>query len=70
MYVAIYKESSNNTGVKLILDAKTDSDAKREVRKIVSDGYRNSASASVELSDGKCYVARNKHGRAVFSATA
>lgn len=65
MYAAIYNESANSSAVKLQLDAKTDRDAKREVRKAVSDGYRNMTFASVELSDGKCYTVHNKHGRVV-----
>lgn len=49
----------------LTLDATTDAEAMAEIDAIVADGYRNEQWASVELADGRSYIANNLHGQAV-----
>lgn len=64
-YSATYAHSSTDTPGKLALDAKTDDQAKSEVRDFVRTGYRNGTWCCVELSDKSYYSAHNSHGRVV-----
>ena len=64
-YVARYAHSDTDTPADLVLSAKTDAEAIEEIKKLVSDGYRNGTWANVGLSDGSVFACRNSHGAAV-----
>lgn len=61
-YVARYVENHSSRAIDLVLDATDDTAAIAEVREIVRAGYRNEASAAVDLSNGRVYTAVNRHG--------
>lgn len=63
-YIARYTQTSTSNTVELTLDATNDAEAVREVRRLVSDGYRDEASCQVDLTDGRTYGASNRHGTA------
>lgn len=63
-YIARYTQGTTTSTTDMRLDAITDEQAMAELRKIVESGYRNETHASVELSDGRLYGARNEHGTA------
>lgn len=54
----------NSTVGTLTLKADNDQDAIAEINALVSDGYRNETGARIELSDGRGYIATNRHGEA------
>lgn len=65
-YQMVYGHTSNDcTPGHLTMDATADSDAVSDLLDFVKGGYRNETWASVELSDGRSYVARNVRGGAV-----
>lgn len=64
-YTAKYGHSNNDAQGRLNLDATDDASAMAEVDGFVAAGYRNGTWATIELSDGSAYTARNEHGRAV-----
>lgn len=64
MYTAKISHFEGSPGI-LELDATTDEQAKAEINKIVSDGYRNGTTVSTTLANGDAYIATNKHGEVV-----
>ena len=63
-YTAIFAHSDGDTPGRMELDATTDDAAKAEVKAFVASGVRNGTWCNVELSDGRTFGARNKHGDA------
>ncbi len=68
-YTALHADSDNDLPGDLDLQATTDAEAVAEVNKLVAEGFRNSAWASIELSDGRGYIASNQDGKAVGQYT-
>jgi hypothetical protein len=48
----------------LTLKATTDTEAIKEIREFVAEGYRNETWAAIELADGRFYNVRNVRGEA------
>jgi hypothetical protein len=69
VYKMTYAHGESDTPGTKTLQSETDAQALMEVRKFVFDGLRNSAWASLELSDGRTYAARNVRGRVMGQFT-
>lgn len=63
-YSMLYAHSNNDIPGSLVMDATTDEEAVKAVKKFVSDGYRNGTWASVDFANGSVYVCNNRYGEA------
>lgn len=59
-----HADHETDTPGDLTLEADTDAAAVQQVRELVEQGFRNTAWASTQLKDGRCYIAHNIHGEA------
>jgi hypothetical protein len=62
-YRISYRNGCNDTPGVMCVALENDQAAMDMVTRHVGDGFRNEASASVELSDGTYFVAWNQHGK-------
>ena len=59
-----HADNEHDTPGTWTLEAPNDAAAVQQVRELVEQGFRNTAWASVQLKDGRCYIAHNTHGKA------
>lgn len=67
-YEVSYWDNPSDMPRDLVITAYSRRDAIRQVRKLVSDGYRGQSGASLDLGNA-AYVCSNRYGRAVGNLT-
>ena len=59
-----HADNEHDTPGDLTLEADTDAAAVQQIQSLVAQGFRNTAWASTQLKDGRCYIAHNVYGKA------